>query len=74
MEQDKPASRDHELQDLDDFGKVRFDSDNLATTPDEQAELDVERYYQPRDDKPAAKRAPGGAGNPETREPKKGSR
>ncbi|WEK47007.1 MAG: hypothetical protein P0Y56_01605 [Candidatus Andeanibacterium colombiense] len=66
MEQDKPAKRDHELEDLDDFGKVKFDPDAVADTPEEQAELDTERYYQPRDDKPSAKRAPGGAGNPET--------
>lgn len=65
MGHDKASKRDHELENLDDFGKVKFDPDNLADTEEEQAELDVERYYQARDDKPSEKRAPGGAGNPE---------
>lgn len=64
MEQDKTAKRDHELKDLEDFGKTRFDPDNLADTKEEQEELDAERYYG-RDDKPSGKRAPGGKGNPE---------
>ena len=65
MEQDKPAKRDHELENLDDFGETRFDPDDLANTPEEREELDTERYYQGRDAKPSSKRAPGGKGNPE---------
>lgn len=65
MEQDKTAKRDHELEDLEDFGRTRFDPDNLSETTEKKAELDTERYYQPRDDKPSSKRAPGGKGNPE---------
>jgi hypothetical protein len=65
MEHSKTPRRDHELDHLDDFGKVKFDPADLAESADEQAQLDVERNYQARDDKPSAKRAPGGAGNPE---------
>ena len=57
--------KDAELENVGDFGEQKFDPDSLAKTADERAELDTERYYQPRDDKPLAKRAPGGAGNRE---------
>lgn len=62
------SKRDHELEDLGDFGKVKFDPDAVADTEEEREELDAERYYQPRDEKPSGKRAPGGAGNPENPE------
>ena len=65
MTQEKRSNRDHELEDLGDFGKAKFDPDKLADTAEEREELDTERYYQGRDDKPSPKRAPGGAGNPE---------
>ena len=61
----KPANPDHELEDLDDFGKTNFDRDKIAVTPEEREQLDAERFYQGREDKPSEKRAPGGAGNPE---------
>lgn len=64
MEQDKNAKRDHELKDLEDFGKTRFDPDNLADTEEEMEELDTERYYG-RDDKLSSRRAPSGKVNPE---------
>ena len=59
------SERDHEMAELDDFGKVKFNPENQANTQDEQDQLDSERFYQARDDKPSAKEAPGGAGNPE---------
>jgi hypothetical protein len=65
----KPGNPDHELEDLGDFGKVKFDPDKIAATPEELEQLDAERFYQGREDKPSDKRAPGGAGNPEAPEP-----
>ena len=62
---DAAAKRDHELTDVRDFGEVAFDPNNQASTEAEQDQLDAERFYQARDDKPSPKQAPGGAGNPE---------
>lgn len=68
MKQEKTGNPDHELENLGDFGKAKFDPNGIAHTEEQRRELDTERYYQGRDAKPTEKRAPGDAGNPENPE------